>query len=782
MDKRNLIFIFSLFITLFCINQYFTHEKALEYEVYKKELADWEEKNHAHIEQEVAGRLAAAEELPLVLLSTDRDTTAEISAVQVGEQVLVIDETKEGAFYLKGKKLSTFGEPREGLRFLTRSAGDKPKAFKLPALGTYDLQMVTSDGTVTLAVLQDGTFTAPLDIPESDAIALTKLRDSFVPIGFYRAEDGTFTTTKELLGYKDAETLVSEALPQQYYLLENEYQQLVFSNIGGALVEINLPFFSEKNHESVVRPIAFDRDFEEKHAANAFFPAHPVLRHDGSIQDKGVLGGYYPLIRRDLIADDGQILAKLTPPHYALNIVSSYPEVAELSYKVTHFDHDSITFEATQPHRRITKTYSLPKDKNASYVIDLTVKVDGDSRGLWLTSGVPEVELVSGSPSPSLKSRISRNGDSEVEGLELPKEITTVSSSNPDWICNSNGFMGVIMDPLGNVDAGYRSQKIEGGELPSRIVMIDQEFERFQAENFPGYQMMLPLSSSGGVMEFRIFAGPFADATLKMVDAVYTKNGYNPDYISSQSFHGWFSFISAPFSKLLFILLNLFHTITNSWAFSIVLLTIVLRATLYPLNSWSMRSMRRMQKIAPEVQAIQAKFKKDPKRAQIEVMNLYREKGANPMMGCFPMLIQMPFLIGMFDLLKSSFELRGAPFIPGWIDNLTAPDVLFNWGVPLPFFGSEFHLLPLLLGGIMYVQQKISNSAPKDVSKMTEQQRQQKAMGNMMTIMFAVMFYHFPSGLNIYWLSSMGLGILQQWFVNRQLDNENGKPVVIPAK
>jgi YidC/Oxa1 family membrane protein insertase len=201
---------------------------------------------------------------------------------------------------------------------------------------------------------------------------------------------------------------------------------------------------------------------------------------------------------------------------------------------------------------------------------------------------------------------------------------------------------------------------------------------------------------------------------------------------------------------------------------------------LYPLNSWSMKSSLKMQQIAPQVSAIQEKYKKDPKRAQMEVVALYREKGVNPLTGCFPILIQLPFLIGMFDLLKSTFELRGASFIPGWITNLTEPDVLFSWGYPLPFFGNSLHLLPFLLGAVMYVQQKLASPLPKDAKQLTDQQKQQKMMGNIMVVVFTVMFYNFPSGLNIYWLSSMSLGILQQWMTNKKFSGN--KPNLVRVK
>jgi len=120
----------------------------------------------------------------------------------------------------------------------------------------------------------------------------------------------------------------------------------------------------------------------------------------------------------------------------------------------------------------------------------------------------------------------------------------------------------------------------------------------------------------------------------------------------------------------------------------------------------------------------------------------------------------------MFDLLKSVFDLRGAVFIPGWINNLTAPDVIFSWSFPIPFIGTSFHLLPVLLGITMFYQQRMNS--PKNVTTMSDQQRQQRAIGNMMAVVFTFMFYNFPSGLNLYWLSSMLLGILQQWYMNRK--------------
>ena len=547
-----------------------------------------------------------------------------------------------------------------------------------------------------------------------------------------------------------------------------------------------MPFPSETNKQSVVREIGFDRLIEEGNSQNAYFPNRPYYslgsNEEQIFNTEGTLGNYYPLLRRSQMLDNGDY-SNIPSNYRAFNIVSGqYKEVGELLYEVKSYSSNSIVFEAQQAHRRITKTFTLTQDSKTPYMVDLEIKIEGSARDLWLTSGVPEIEWMSGSPAPNLKYKIIKSGKPLVEQMGLPSGKDTVNSVFPNWICNSNGFLGIIMDPLSEINSGYRSEYIEGTKFPSRLIEIGREYDRFKSESLPGYQLSLPLNQKGGIMKFRLFAGPFAESVLNKVDNYYKlASGENTDYLSCQSFHGWFSFISQPFAKLLFIVMNFFHSVTQSWAISIILLTVVLRLMLYPLNAWSMKSMRRMQLVAPDVAKIQERHKKNPQLAQMEVMKLYKEKKVNPFLGCFPILIQMPFLIGMFDLLKSTFELRGASFIPGWIDNLTAPDVLFQWEAPIFFIGTEFHLLPILLGGITYLQQKMNNTAPENPGALTEQEKQKKMMGNMMTVFFAIMFYNFPSGLNIYWLSSMGLGILQQWVTNRMIDKDStiSKNVVV---
>lgn len=824
MDRRTVLFVILLTLALYGVNIYFERQ-------HQENLSEWKAQNKSkliqkqhELESEISEHTPSVKDVPLVDIYSDHEGKEFLTTgVRTGNSILTLGWSKNippqifsrphgTSEALEEFKITLLPDAVGNLAVYQTNNLEPLKIRPLPNFGTYYLQVVIpshspeAPPTVVLGEFVDGRYELPIeklvklkqeingekvegepDIFKENALVLIKKDDQVEPVAFYRYANHDFIHLEELPGLKtivvkSAQTLTSPTTAtagekvskeEKFYVLESPYQQLVFSNFGGALAEINLPFASSTNTQSVVRQIEFDREMVEEHPQNAHFPAHTFFTPGANSKleehSQGKLGGYYPLLRRDLIQSGNNKLLRVPPRYYALNTVSEYPELAELVYEVKQFDQNTIVFEANQSQRRITKTFSIPQEKDAPYILNLMIKIEGDSRGLWLTSGVPEVEWISGSPAPVVKYRITRNQKGEVENIDLPADSLTVTSVHPDWICNSNGFLGSIMDALVEIDPGYRVQRISGDVVPSRLVELSSD--RFKAQDMPGFMTFLPLKSTGGVMKFRIFAGPFSDRILRTVDATFTDpaTGYNPDYIAAQSFHGWFAFISEPFAKFLFILMNFFHSITNSWGFSIILLTVALRIMMYPLNAWSNKSMMRMQQIGPEVAAIQEKYKKNPKQAQIEVMNLYRERGVNPVSGCLPMLIQMPFLIGMFDLLKSTFELRGASFIPGWIDNLAAPDVLFSWTTPIFFIGNQFHLLPIILGLVMFLQQKMMAPAPANPNELTDQQRQQRAMGTMMSVVFTLMFYNFPSGLNIYWLSSMILGIVQQWWNTKRM-------------
>lgn len=796
MDRRTITFIIAISLSFLALNFYFSNQTSKTNRELLQQKEEKERQRKVLLQGEIAKRQAQLSDLPLVAVyATEKAETPLATGIDVlGNTILLAwDSQPPQMIYVKGKAQTLI--TKDAIKGGPVVYGKEPfgtlEIATLPQTGTFDMQLVTFDAndhspTVHLVQYNNGALDL-FDTISSNGVALYKTIKGYLPLGFYEHQGKVFIELQNLSLLTDLIHLQESAVSpisstnkeQKYYVLENNYQQLVFTNVGGSLTEINLPFESKENPYSVVKKIDFDRQIAEENPQNAHFPAHPSFASGSNTTEEGSLGGYYPLLRRSI---EGKKKITIPPEYNAFNIVSDYPEMAQLVYEVTSFTKDSITFEARQPHRKITKRFTLLESEQAApYCFEASINIEGDRRGLWLTSGIHEVEIMSNNSVPQILYHMTRKQKGIVEKLDLPKinETVNLSSLHPDWVVNSNGYLGMIMDPLGDTVQGFSATAVYGGKVPTRLSLIDPPYFPYPASKYPGYQLLLPLSSINGPLNLRVYAGPFEEKTLKTVDKIFSDpaTGYNPDYASCRTFHGWLKFISAPFSKLLFVVLSFFHGITNSWGFSIILLTVFLRLLLYPLNTWSIKSMRRMQQIAPEIKEIQKKYKKDPKKSQMEIMALYRAKKVNPFTGCIPILIQIPFLIAMFDLLKSSFQLRGASFIPGWIDNLTAPDVLFQWKTPIFFIGNQFHLLPILLGGVMFIQQRLSASAniAANATELTDQQRQQRAMGTMMTVVFTVMFYHFPSGLNIYWLSSMSLGILQQWITNKVLDKKKDK-------
>jgi YidC/Oxa1 family membrane protein insertase len=802
MDKRTLGFIFVLIASYFIIHAWFDQPATSPATVVDTSETTFVvdtsfSPSHAPTTQEL-------KHFDLVTLYRDVELKDDLTVAIRQDQsfiTLAWEENLPTTLYAKGTSADQQRIFRINLAIPPKKTGDpvlytfypnqKLRLPSIPPAGQYNVALLYYAGNNTDPQLINGKMVRENELlvgekPLLNSIIIFEYQDQAWPYAIYHAATNKVTFLEANDNFSDSSVVVfpgieSESLfkADEYYVLENEYQQLVFSTIDGSLAELNLPFESESNTSSVVRPIGVNKFIQEDSPQNDTFPQQPYrkIEKDGKLSDlqQPTYGGYYPLLRREIIGEGGRVTSHIPPHYFGLNIIWGPNSPDTFKFKVTKTTANSITFVSEQPNRRITKTFSFPENsKEAPYVIDMTLTIEGDSRGLLLTPGIPEVDLISGSFNPTLKFRTRQGPKSKVEDIKPPKRLVQYAMSTPDWICNGNGFFGIILDPTNQNPPGFSVHPVSGELVPTRLILVDAEYSRYPADKYPGYEMHLGLDPTPGTYHFRVFAGPFDRSILKTVDATYSdpQTGYNPDYLSCQSSHGWLSFISEPFSRFLYLLLSFFHTVTHSWGFSIILLTIALRLMLFPLNNWSIKSTLKMQRIAPKVTAIQEKYKKDPKRSQIEVMNLYRENGVNPFGGCLPLLIQLPFLIGMYDLLKSTFELRGAVFIPGWITNLTAPDVLFSWRYPLPFFGNSFHLLPLLLGITMYIQQKYSAAKPTG-RQLTDQQKQQKMMGNIMAIVFAVLFYHFPSGLNIYWLSSMLLGILQQWYTSKRLKNSS---------
>ncbi len=204
-------------------------------------------------------------------------------------------------------------------------------------------------------------------------------------------------------------------------------------------------------------------------------------------------------------------------------------------------------------------------------------------------------------------------------------------------------------------------------------------------------------------------------------------------------------------AKPLFLLLKWVHGLTGNWGWSIVIVTALIKLLFYPLSQASGRSMAKMRAVAPRLKQIQDTFKDDREKLGRAMMELYKKEKINPLAGCLPMLVQIPFFISFYWVLLESVEMRQAPFLL-WINDLSARD---------PYF-----VLPLLMGGAMFAQFKL-NPAPPDPM-------QAKIMQFMPLVMTGMMAW-FPSGLVLYWLTNTVLSIAQQWRVNQVVEAETAK-------
>ncbi len=199
----------------------------------------------------------------------------------------------------------------------------------------------------------------------------------------------------------------------------------------------------------------------------------------------------------------------------------------------------------------------------------------------------------------------------------------------------------------------------------------------------------------------------------------------------------------------------------------IIILSILTKVIFYRLTHKSFKSMKDMQKLQPKIKELQEKHKDDKEKLNKATMKLYKEAGVNPLGGCLPLLLQMPVFIALFNVLRNTIELRNAPFML-WINDLSSPDVLFRFGASIPFVGDEFHLLPLLMGGLMVLQTKLGASPTGEASP----PGQTKIMSTMMPIVLTVVFYGMPSGLVLYWIVNNILTIVQQYYVHREVEKE----------
>jgi len=265
-----------------------------------------------------------------------------------------------------------------------------------------------------------------------------------------------------------------------------------------------------------------------------------------------------------------------------------------------------------------------------------------------------------------------------------------------------------------------------------------------------------------GAMEFNL--GKVSVNELKSIEATYyvgpkeyfrlSTLGQDQDEIMQFGFFGGISKI------LLYALVSIHDVIvgiapTWGWGFAIIILTCIIKGLLWPLTQVQVRSAKAMGKIQGPMKELQEKHKDNPQKLQQETMKLFKENKVNPAAGCLPILLQIPIFFALFYMLRTSSDLRFAPFL--WIKDLSVPDTL-------PFLPDWFHLLPLFMGGAMFLQMRMTPTPTTD--------NMQRKIFQFMPLIFTAFCYQFPSGLVLYWTVQNCISILQQWLTNRKRDDE----------
>ena len=262
-----------------------------------------------------------------------------------------------------------------------------------------------------------------------------------------------------------------------------------------------------------------------------------------------------------------------------------------------------------------------------------------------------------------------------------------------------------------------------------------ENFARKVDNNLYAVGMITPFSEVAPgqtkTLDATLFVGPQEE---KMLEVITPGLELVKDY-------GWLTVLAKPLYWLLDRLFGFLH----NWGWSIVALVVLLKLAFYWLNAKAYASMAKMKAINPKIMEMRERLKDNPQQMQQEMMRIYREEKVNPMGGCFPIMVQIPVFIALYWVLLSSVEMRNAPWI-GWIHDLSAPD---------PYF-----ILPVVMT-LSTLLQTALNPAPPDPM--------QAKMMWFMPLIFSVMFFFFPSGLVLYWITNNILSIAQQWVINTRM-------------
>jgi len=518
--------------------------------------------------------------------------------------------------------------------------------------------------------------------------------------------------------------------PEELVVLTNELARYTFTSHGGGLKLVELVRYPQ-----VVGSTRTARMATNQFAAlNSLAPTpvlallgEPVIQGDGMFELTRTPGG----VEAKQIHTNGLVIVKRFEPS------SNYLLRATVELKNTG-----------------TQTLILPQHE---VVIGTATPMDAEDDGTYVN-----VLWYNGSKAEQI-------GRAWFENRLLgcfpgtPRQVYRAGATNVFWAAANNRFFALALMPT---DPAHELVAVPV-VLPTPGTTTQQKLKSTVRSNV-GYQAALvnpEITLAPGqtvTLHYQLFAGPKEYRTLARIGDAFNNN--------LQAIMGFERVLggrfTAFFAKLLLVSMNGLHDLLRlGYGWVIIIITFIIKVLFWPLTQASMRSMRRMQALQPQIKALQEKYKDDPAKLNRKLMEFWKENKINPFGGCLPMLLQMPVFIGFYVMIQSAIELRGARFL--WVRDLSKPDTLFL--IPglnfLPFIstpdGLPFNLLPLLMGVTMLWQSHMTPASP-GVDPM-----QQKLM-RWMPAIFLLFLYNFSAGLTLYWTVQNLLSIAQMKLTKTQ--------------
>ncbi len=426
----------------------------------------------------------------------------------------------------------------------------------------------------------------------------------------------------------------------------------------------------------------------------------------------------------------------------------------------------------------VTVTYHL-KNATTRPLNNVSLAFDGPTMPEREMERSDDRQIVSGYDKGNSGVEVTRDFLAEFKPGVEEKDLSTYKGYKLLWSGTSSNYFGALVLPVnqGQLEKVQARCLNSSAESDEREVMLD-----FQTAGFS-----LPGGASLDV-PLKVFFGPKERDLLEGDYYGEFPRTYN-QLLSSSS--GMCGICALPWlvDKLV-DLLRFFHFFLRDWGLSIIALVVLVRAILHPISKHSQVSMLGLQKMGPELERLKKKYANDKEALAKAQMEMHKEMGIAPFLGCLPMFLQMPIWFALYSALQNDIVLRQAPFLWGytWIHDLARPDRLMTWDqhpFTVPLLGmklASLNVLPIIVAGVMFVQQKMQPQAPT----MTPEQASQQKMMRYMSLAFSLFFYWMPSGLNLYILTSSSIAIVESKRIREHIkereEREKAGKVIVDVK